>query len=130
MSDFAKTNLMEATDVAGARGRSGMEGRMVRDKLDSEQLGIGLFRWEPGVRSPFGHHHEVQEEAYVVVAGSGRVKLDDEILELAQWDVVRVAPKVVRAFEAGPDGLTLVTVGGTRPPEGDGSLVKDWWPAD
>jgi mannose-6-phosphate isomerase-like protein (cupin superfamily) len=130
MPDHTKTNLMDATDVAGARGATGLEARMVRDRMDSEQLGVGYFRYGPNVRSPFGHHHEVQEEAYVVVEGSGRVKLDDEVVDLAQWDVLRVAPKVVRAFEGGPEGLTLVAIGGTRPPEGDGNLIPGWWPED
>ncbi len=128
MADFTKTNFADAPDRMAARGAQGMEGRMVRDALGSTELGVGRFRWEPGVRSPFGHRHRTQEEVYVVVEGSGRVKLDDEIVELAQWDVVRVAPTVGRAFEGGPEGLTLVVAGGTRPPEGDGELVPDFWP--
>ena len=64
---------------------------------------------------PFGHRHREQEEVYVVASGSGRAKLDDELIELAQWDVVRVAPSVIRAFEAGPDGLDMICVGGRRP---------------
>lgn len=127
MSDFTHLNFMDADDVAGARGATGLDARMVRDRMASEELGLGLFRYAAGQRSQFGHHHEVQEEAYVVVEGSGRVKLDEEIVELKQWDVLRVAPKVVRAFEAGADGLTLVCVGGTRPPEGDGRIVPGWW---
>jgi quercetin dioxygenase-like cupin family protein len=74
-----------------------------------------------------GHHHREQEEAYVVISGSGRIKLDDDVRELRQWDVVRVAPEVVRAFEAGPDGLEFIAVGSSRPEEGDGVPVADWW---
>jgi mannose-6-phosphate isomerase-like protein (cupin superfamily) len=69
----------------------------------------------------------VQEEAYIVVSGSGRMKVDDDVIELREWDVVRVAPKAVRGFTAGPDGLGLVAVGGSRPPEGDGNFIADWW---
>ncbi len=68
-----------------------------------------------------------QEEAYLVVSGSGRVKLDDEIVELRQWDLVRVAPETVRAFEAGPGGLEVVAIGSDRPEGGDGVAVADWW---
>ena len=57
----------------------------------------------------------VQEEVYVVVAGSGRAKLEDEIIELGVWDVLRVAPQVIRSFEAGPDGMEMICVGGQRP---------------
>jgi mannose-6-phosphate isomerase-like protein (cupin superfamily) len=74
------------------------------------------------------HSHREQEEAYVVAAGSGRVLLDDEVLELRQWDVVRVAPEVVRCFEAGPEGLDLIAVGGPKPAEGDGVMATANWP--
>jgi mannose-6-phosphate isomerase-like protein (cupin superfamily) len=68
---------------------------------------------------PFGHRHREQEEVYVVVSGSGRAKLDDKVIELAQWDVLRVAPRVIRAFEAGPDGLEVICIGGPRPKGGE-----------
>jgi mannose-6-phosphate isomerase-like protein (cupin superfamily) len=76
-----------------------------------------------------GHHHKEQEEAYVVVGGSGRIKLDDEAVELRHFDVVRVAPHVVRAFEAGPDGLEILAVGGRKPEDGDGVRDPGRWPA-
>ena len=71
-----------------------------------------------------------QEEAYVVVTGSGRVRLDDEIQELRQWDLVRVAPGVVRAFEGGPEGLELIAIGNDRPEGGDGEMVEGFWAED
>ena len=74
------------------------------------------------------HSHREQEEAYVVVAGSGRILLDDEVLELRQWDVVRVAPEVTRAFEAGPEGLDVIAVGGPKPEGGDGVMGTPAWP--
>ena len=128
MSAFTRKNLMEIDD-ATPDGLD-MEGRFGRKHLDSEQLGVSYWRYGAGVRPPSGHRHGSQEEAYVVVSGSGRMKLDDEIIDLHQWDVVRVAPGVARAFEGGPDGLELVAVGGTRPPDGDGELVQDFWPSD
>ncbi len=70
----------------------------------------------------------MQEEAYVVVGGSGRVKLDDEVVELRRWDVVRVAAATVRGFDAGPDGLELIAIGGTKPEGGDGVIARDRWP--
>jgi quercetin dioxygenase-like cupin family protein len=88
---------------------------------------VSYFRYGPGFRSSSGHSHREQEEAYVVVAGSGRMKLDDEVIELRRWDVVRVAPEVVRALEGGPDGLEVIIAGSDRPEEGDGVLLTDWW---
>ena len=76
---------------------------------------------------PFGHSHREQEEAYVVVAGSGRAKLDDEVIELEARDVLRVAPAVIRSFEAGPDGLDLICIGGRRPEGGDNQRFDDPW---
>ena len=76
---------------------------------------------------PFGHRHGEQEEIYVVVRGSGGYRLDDEIIDVAEWDVIRVAPEVWRAYEAGPDGLDLVCVGGRRPEGGDNEGDKDFW---
>ena len=127
MSGFASVNLLDVENSVGERA-PGMEGRFARKHLDSRDLGVSLFRYAPDLRSPIAHSHREQEEAYVVVAGSGRVLLDGEVLELRQWDVVRVAPEVVRAFEAGPDGLDLIAVGGPKPAEGDGVMATATWP--
>src|SRR5947208_7053989 len=104
MPDFSKANLKDIEDSAAGRGPD-IEGRFGRKHLGSEHLGVSYFRYAPGFRSSAGHHHQTQEEAYVVVGGSGRARLDDEIVELRQWDALRVAPEVVRGFEAGPEGL-------------------------
>jgi quercetin dioxygenase-like cupin family protein len=126
MSGFTITNLKQVENSAAARG-PGLEARFGRKHLDSEHLGVSYFRYAPGFRPPFGHRHEEQEEVYVVVGGSGRLKLDDEIIELQPWDTIRVAPEVVRGFEAGPEGLEIIAVGADRPEGGDGVMVADWW---
>lgn len=125
MSDFTVKNLMEIDDSAGERAE--VQARFARKHLDSEHLGVSFFSYGPNFRSPIGHSHREQEEAYVIVGGSGRLKLDEEIVALRQWDVVRVAPHVVRAFEGGPDGLQVIAVGADRPEGGDGVPVPDWW---
>jgi mannose-6-phosphate isomerase-like protein (cupin superfamily) len=127
MSAYTHRNLLEADD--SSPDGLDMEARFSRKHLDSQELGVSYFRYGPHVRPPYGHRHGSQEEAYVVVSGSGRLKLDDETIDLRQWDVVRVAPEVARGFEGGPDGLELIAIGGTRPPDGDGELVRDFWPA-
>jgi uncharacterized cupin superfamily protein len=126
MTGFAIVNLMDIEDSAGERA-PGIEGRFARRHLGSEHLGVSYFRYSPGVRSPMAHSHREQEEAYVVVDGSGRVRLDDEVRELRQWDVLRVRPATVRAFEAGDDGLTLLALGSDRPEGGDGVLADTAW---
>jgi uncharacterized cupin superfamily protein len=126
MPDFAIKNLKDIENMAAERAPE-MDARFARKHLGSEHLGVSYFRYGPGYRSPVGHRHREQEEAYVVVAGSGKVRLDDETMDLRQWDVVRVAPQVVRAFEGGPDGLELIAIGSDRPEGGDGEMISDFW---
>jgi quercetin dioxygenase-like cupin family protein len=127
MPNFAIVNLLEIDDSIAGRV-PGMEGRFSRKFLDSRDLGVSLFSYTPGTRNASGHSHREQEEAYVVVAGSGRVRLDDELHDIRLWDVIRVAPEVVRAFEAGAEGLQLVAVGGPKPEGGDGVRSDAPWP--
>lgn len=127
MSRFATVNLLEVENSIGDRA-PGIDARFGRKHIDSRDLGVSLFRYSPNMRSPFAHSHREQEEAYLVVSGSGRVLLDDEVHELRQWDLLRVSPEVVRAFEAGPDGLDLVAVGGPKPADGDGEMAAANWP--
>ena len=125
MGDWAKTNFADLRDVSPANTR--IQWRFARDALGSPELGVSRFTYEPGARMPWGHRHREQEEAYVVVAGSGRAKLDDEIVELAPWDVLRVAPAVIRSFEAGPEGLDVICIGGRKPEGGDSERFQDFW---
>jgi mannose-6-phosphate isomerase-like protein (cupin superfamily) len=126
VTDYAIINLKDIEDSAGERA-PGVEARFARKHIDSEHLGVTYIRYEAGVRSPMAHSHREQEEAYVVIAGSGRVRLGDEIREVRQWDVVRVSPATVRAFEAGADGLEIIAVGSDRPEGGDGVMAETAW---
>jgi len=126
MSSYTIVNLMdvEGSDMAAEQG---IEMRFGRKHLDSEHLGVTYVRYAPNLRPSTGHSHRQQEEAYVVVEGSGRIRLDGEVRELRRWDVVRVGAEVVRAFEAGPEGLILIAVGANRPEGGDGVPVDVSW---
>jgi quercetin dioxygenase-like cupin family protein len=128
MTPFTKINLRDVEDSVAGRVE-GLEGRFGRKHLDSRDLGVSLWRYAPGYRGEAAHRHREQEEAYVVVAGRGRMLVDGQVIELREWDVVRVAPEVVRAVEAGPDGLELIAVGGPKPEGGDGEQVPAEWPA-
>ena len=126
MSAYALINLLDLDDLAAdAPDRSVRFGRTA---LESRDLGVSLFTYEAGVRSSMAHSHKEQEEAYVVAEGSGRVLLDDEVHDLEQWDVVRVAPEVSRAFEGGPQGMKVIAVGGPKPEGGDGVPNERTWP--
>ena len=126
MAGYTIVNMMELENRA-VEGGSTLDARFSRSALNSDHLGVSHFRYAPGRRSSRGHSHREQEEVYVVLGGSGRVKVDDEVREVRVWDVVRVAPAIVRAFEGGPDGLEVIAIGADRPEGGDGVTVKDWW---
>jgi quercetin dioxygenase-like cupin family protein len=128
MPGWTKKNFAELPDTSP--DGVDIQWRFARKELDSPELGISRFTYEPGARMPFGHSHGEQEEAYVVVAGSGRAKLDDEIIELSEWDVLRVAPSVIRSFEAGADGMDVICIGSRRPEGGDNQGFPDFWPPD
>ena len=127
MADYAIVNFLEVDDDTGGR-LEGLQGRFGRKYLNSRDLGVSRWTYAPNLRNPVGHSHGEQEEAYVVVSGSGRIRLDDEIRDIKQWDVIRVAPEVVRGFEAGPDGLDMIAVGGPKPEGGDGERAEVTWP--
>lgn len=125
MANWTKTNFGEID--SSSDDDSPVIAKFGRKHMDSTELGVSHFTYKPGMKAPFGHRHAEQEEAYVVVSGSGRMKLDDEIIELAKWDLVRVAPEVARGFEGGPDGLELICIGGHKPEGGDGEGVEGFW---
>ena len=117
------------TDVKDSAPEFGMEevqeARFAKKDLDAEKTGVSHHRLKPNQRTPFGHKHEDAEEVYVVIAGSGRMKLDDEIIEVERLDAIRVSPEVVRAFEAGPEGIEVLAMGARH--DGDGEVIPGWW---
>jgi mannose-6-phosphate isomerase-like protein (cupin superfamily) len=119
-------NLENVEDMAKSHGLSEMgEARFATGALDAKQTGFSHQRLRPGKRQGFGHRHTQAEEVYLVLAGAGRVKLDDEILDIDTLDAIRVSPETMRAFEAGPQGLELLAFGAHF--AGDGEMVNDWW---
>jgi len=102
------------------------EARFANAALETEQTGLSHHRLKSGMRQAFAHRHEDAEEVYVVISGSGRAKLDDDVVELERLDAVRVSPGVIRSFEAGSDGLELLAFGPRRADD-RGEIVHDWW---
>ena len=101
--------------------------RMARVPLGCENSGVSYEWMAPGYRQPFGHKHKRQEEIYIVVSGSLRAKLDDDIVELKQWDAVRIGQDTMRALEAGPEGAEFIAIGAPNTGPGDGDIVMGWW---
>lgn len=122
----SKKNLREVQDMAVEHGLSEIqEARFPAKDLGAEQTGMNYLIVKPGQREAFAHRHGTAEEIYVVLAGSGHVKLDDALVALAPLDAVRVSPGVTRAFAAGPEGLEVLVFGPHV--EGDGEIVQDFW---
>jgi mannose-6-phosphate isomerase-like protein (cupin superfamily) len=125
-STFTHMKLLDVKDSAAEFGYSdAQEARFARGDLDAEETGVAHQRLKPGQRSPFGHKHENAEEVYIVLSGSGRMKLDDEIIEVEALDAIRVSPEVTRAFEAGSGGLEVLAVGAHH--DSDGEIFPGWW---
>ena len=126
MSDYAIKNMKDLEDSAVQFGLSPqVEARFGRKALDAQKGGVSYQRYESGYRQSFGHTHDQQEEIYVIVSGGGRMKLGDDVVDLKQWDAIRVSPATPRAFEAGPDGIELIAFGAGE--SGDSNQLQDFW---
>jgi mannose-6-phosphate isomerase-like protein (cupin superfamily) len=124
---YTLKNLRDSEDMAAKHGFGDkQEARFPYRDLDAEATGLGLITVKPGQRQPFAHRHKQAEEIYVILSGSGSIKLDDELVEVKEMDAVRISPGVGRAAEAGPDGLEILAVGPRH--EGDAEMIKeDFW---
>ena len=124
---FTHKKLTDLEDMAQKHGLGEIqEARFANSELETEGTGLSHLRVKPGKRGAIAHKHEEAEEVYVVIAGSGRMKLDDEIIEVTELDAIRISPDVVRAMEAGDDGLEVLAFG-PRHAEDRGEMVEDFW---
>jgi mannose-6-phosphate isomerase-like protein (cupin superfamily) len=127
MSDYKIVNLKEVEDQAPNFGLSpDLEARFARVALEAELIGLTYQRLAPNFQVPWGHTHKTQEEAFLVISGSMRVKVGDEIKELGAWDVIRVAKDTPRGFEAGPEGVEFIAIGAPGGP-GDAENIDGFW---
>ena len=129
MPGYTVRNLKESVDNAAPKFGldEGLEARFATRQLELGALGLSYQRLAPNFRVPFGHKHGAQEEVYVVLRGGGRVKLDDEVVDVEQWDAVRVDKDTMRCFEAGPDGIEFIAVGAPYKGANDAEMVPGWW---
>jgi mannose-6-phosphate isomerase-like protein (cupin superfamily) len=128
MGNYTKANLRNDVDDSAPKFDmpEEMQSRFARSAIEGETLGLSLFTLEPNFRIPFGHKHRSQEEVYVVVRGSGRVKVEDEIVELGQWDAIRFGKNTMRDMEAGPDGMEYLAFGAGDDAQ-EVEMAPDWW---
>jgi mannose-6-phosphate isomerase-like protein (cupin superfamily) len=129
MTNYAIKNISDLEDSAVKFGLSPqVEARFGRAALDAQKSGFSYQKLEPNYRQGFGHVHKTQEETYVIISGGGRMKIGDEVVDIRQWDAIRVAPDTPRAFEAGGDGIELIAFGAGE--SGDADMLEGFWPAD
>ena len=127
MSGYTIVNLKEVEDQAPNFGLSpDLEARFARVALDAELIGLTYQKLSPNFHVPWGHKHKTQEEIYIVVNGSLRIKLDDDVKELGPWDAVRISKETMRGFEAGPEGAEIIAIGAPGGP-GDAETDQNWW---
>jgi mannose-6-phosphate isomerase-like protein (cupin superfamily) len=129
---FTRTNIKGDLEDIGRvfDGPPDLEFRAATKALQLNESSLSYQRVPPGYRFPYGHTHVTQEEVYVVVRGGGRMKVDDEIIELTEWDAVRVPPGTWRGYEAGPEGLEILVIGAPNlgeDPRRDVEGERDWW---
>ena len=129
MADYTHINLkQDVDDQAPNFGLSpNLEARMARVPLGMENAGVSYLRIGPGFRIPFAHKHKNQEEVYILVSGSARMKIEDDVRDLKPWDAVRVHKDTVRGFEAGDEGAELIAIGAPNTGPGDAEVIQDWW---
>jgi mannose-6-phosphate isomerase-like protein (cupin superfamily) len=129
MAKYAITNLKrDVEDMApGFELAPNLEARFARGALDSENFAVSYLRVAPSFRLPFGHNHRAQEELYVVLSGGGRLKLDDDVVEVGQYDAVRIPAETMRGFEGGPEGAELLLFGAPKGESNDAQMEPGWW---
>jgi mannose-6-phosphate isomerase-like protein (cupin superfamily) len=127
MSSYTKKNLRDVENQApNFNMPEELDARFARSDIEGETLGLTVLKLDPGFRMPFGHKHSAQEEVYVVVRGSGRVKVDDEVVELREWDAIRFDKETMRNMEAGPDGIEYLAFSAGKD-SSDAEMAPGWW---
>jgi mannose-6-phosphate isomerase-like protein (cupin superfamily) len=127
MGEYTKVNLKEVEDQAPKFGLSpDLEARFARVPLEAELIGVTYQRLAPNLRLPWGHSHKTQEEVYVLVSGSARMKLGDDVIEMQPFDAVRIHKDTIRGLESGPGGAEIIAIGAPGGP-GDANMEQNWW---
>ena len=129
MAAYTRVNLKsDVKDMAPQFGMDGIESHFARTNLELEHSGVSYFRLDPGYRAPFGHTHSEQEEVYVILSGSARVAVGDQVVELGELDAIRIAPETMHGMEAGPDGAEILAFGAPNTDNKDADMQPGWWP--
>ena len=129
MAGYTKLNLKDEVEDQAPKFEMSpeLEFRTARVPLELENSGVSYLGLAPNFRVPFGHHHNTQEEVYVLVTGSAKLKLDDEVIELKPFDAVRIHKDTMRNLEGGPEGAEVVLFGAPNAGSDDAQMEQGWW---
>jgi mannose-6-phosphate isomerase-like protein (cupin superfamily) len=128
MANYTVTNMKELENAAERFGLApNVEARFARKALGTTSSGMSYQRYAPDFRQTFAHKHSKQEEVYVIISGSAKLKVEDEIVELKEWDAIRLPPGTTRQWHAGPEGFELIAIGAPVFEESDAEVIEDWW---
>lgn len=129
MADYTLLNLRSGVEDMAPQFNmgDGIEARFARKPLGLEKSGVSYFKLGSGYKLPFGHSHSEQEEIYLVVSGSARLKLDDEEVELTELDAVRIPAGVMRGMAGGPEGGELIAFGAPNTDNKDIDMQPEFW---
>ena len=130
MADWTIKKLEEIPDVLG--DYPGEMRMSAASDLGNEQV---AFTWRrmparTGGKGSYGHRHKTAEEIYFVASGTLQFKLEDEVIDVGEGTIVRVAPHVARSvWNEGPDDAVLIMCSvRTDDPRADTEQVPDFWP--
>jgi quercetin dioxygenase-like cupin family protein len=125
-SGYVHTNLDDVEDQAPKFGIESQSSRFVRTNVGAEGIGMAHYVVKPGQTFDFAHRHKTMEEMYVVLSGSGRFRLDDDVVEVKPRDVIYCAPRTWRGWAGGPDGLELLAFGSHAEGDDESEMRKDF----
>lgn len=113
MSEFKKINEGEKYSHGTVGSLATFEGKaFVKDGLKETSCEISFGSLAPGEAVPFFHSHKANEENYIVLSGKGAFQVDDDVFQVAEGSVVRVATGCDRNIKntAGSGNLVYICI--------------------
>lgn len=107
-----------------------LELRVLRDRLGCEHIGVSYLRFGPDWPLTTGHRHPAGgEEVYVLIEGSARIKIGEDVVHMEAPAAIRVPSEEFRAIRAAGDAPAVFVVAGYPIEDPDETvLAPDFWP--
>ena len=93
MSEIKIMSKCEKYAHASVGSLNGFEGKQfVKEATEATSCEISFGTLPSGAAVPFFHSHKANEENYIILSGAGRFQVNDEVFDIAEGSVIRVAP--------------------------------------